>query len=171
MPAAPTYEPLATTTITAGTSVVSYQSLSNAYTDFILVASNITGSVAGTTLYLRFNNDVGSNYSWVEMYGNGTTAASARQTAQTVIPMSYFITQGTLQTGQIHTAHIMSYTDSATGKNVLCRENNATDPNYPGTGLIIGGWRSTAVINRIDVSNNGYTFNGGTLTLYGIKAA
>jgi hypothetical protein len=169
MPA--TYEPLATTNITAGTSVISYQSLSSAYTDFILVASNVTGSVAGTTLYLRFNNDSGANYSNTELYGNGTTAASSKNTGFTVIPMMYFITQGTLQTGQIAIAQILNYSNTSVYKTVIVRENNAADPNYPGTGAIVGLWRNTAAINRIDISNNGYTFNGGTLTLYGIKAA
>ena len=169
MPA--TYDLIASTNISAGSSVISYQSLSASYTDFVLVASNVTGSVAGTTLYLRFNNDSGSNYSNTEMYGNGTSAASSRNTSFTVIPMMYFITQGTLQTGQIAIAHIMNYSNTSVYKTVLVRENNATDPNYPGTGAIVGLWRNTAAINRIDVSNNGYTFNGGTLTLYGIKAA
>lgn len=169
MPA--TYDLIASTNITAGSSVISYQSLSSSYTDFVLVASNVTGSVAGTTLYLRFNNDSGSNYSNTEIYGNGTSAASAKNSSFTVIPMMYFITQGTLQTGQIAIAHIMNYANTSVYKTVIVRENNADDPNYPGTGAIVGLWRNTAAINRIDVSNNGYTFNGGTLTLYGIKAA
>lgn len=169
MPA--TYELIATTTISTSTSSFSFTNISSGYTDLILVCSNVTGSVAGTTLYIRFNNDTSSNYSMTEMYGNGTSAASTRLTTTTVIPISYFITIGTTQTGQISIAHIMNYSNSTTYKNVLARENNVSDASYPGTGAIVGLWRSTAAINRIDLSNNGYNITGGIFTLYGIKAA
>lgn len=166
-----TYEPIATTTISTSTSSFSFTGISSGYTDLILVCSNVTGSVAGTTLYIRFNNDTGSNYSHIEMYGNGTTTTSTYLSTPTVIPISYYNTIGTTQTGQIVIANIMNYSNSTTYKSVIARENNATDGSYPGTGLIVGTWRSTSAINRIDLSNNGYNITGGIFTLYGIKAA
>lgn len=171
MPAGQTYDSIATTTISSSTSSFAFTSISSSYTDLILVCANVTSSVGGATIYLRFNSDSGANYSNTEMYGNGTTTASPRNTGFTVIPIMYYVTTGTTQTGQITTAHIMNYSNATTYKTVLSRENNASDPNYPGTGASVGLWRSTSAINRIDVLNNGYNITGGTFTLYGIAAA
>jgi hypothetical protein len=166
-----TYEPIATTTISSNTTSLSFTNISSSYTDLVVICSNFTSTTAGGTIYFQFNNDTSSNYSMTEMYGNGTSAASTRLTTTTVIPISYFITTGTTQTGQIAIAHIMNYSNSTTYKNVLARESNASDASYPGTGTMVGLWRSTAAINRIDLTNNTKTWNAGTVTIYGIKAA
>lgn len=171
MPAGTTYEPLVTTTISSNTTSITWSSISSAYTDLVIVASNVTSTAAGGTIYLQFNNDTGSNYSMVEMYGNGTSAASTRVSSTTVIPINYFTTTGTTQTGQISIAHIMNYSNTTTNKTVLARGNNASDASYPGTEAFVGLWRSTAAINRIDFSSNSKTWNAGTFTLYGIAAA
>ena len=65
----------------------------------------------------------------------------------------------------------MNYSNTTTNKTVLARGNNASDASYPGTEAFVGLWRSTAAINRIDFSSNSKTWNAGTFTLYGIKAA
>lgn len=169
MPA--TYDLIRSTTISSNTTSFTWSSIPSTYTDLIVVASNVTSTTAGGTIYLRFNNDTNSNYSMTEMYGNGTSALSTRVSSTTVIPIMYFTTTGTTQTGQISIAHIMNYSNSTTNKTVLVRENNASDASYPGAGAIVGLWRSTAAINTIDFSNNTKTWNSGTFTLYGIKAA
>lgn len=169
MPA--TYDFIRSTTISSNTTSLTWSSIPSTYTDLVIVVSNVTSTAAGGTIYLQFNNDTSSNYSMTEIYGNGTSAASTRVSSTTVIPINYFITTGTSQTGQVSIAHIMNYNNSTTNKTVLVRENNASDASYPGAGAIVGLWRSTAQINRIDFSNNTKTWNAGTFTLYGIKAA
>lgn len=166
-----TYEPIVSTTISSTTTSFFWSSISSAYTDLIIVASNVTSTSAGSTIYLQFNNDTGSNYSFTEIYGNGTSALSTRVSSTTVIPMNYFATIGTTQTGHISIAHIMNYSNTTTNKTVLVRGNNASDASFPATEAIVGLWRSTAAINRIDFTNNTRSWNAGTFTLYGIKAA
>jgi hypothetical protein len=171
MPAGQTYDSIATTTISSNVTSLSFTNISSSYTDLIVVCSNFTSTAAGGTIYFQFNGDTGSNYSTTEFYGNGTSAASVRLTSTTILPITYFVTTGTTQTGQIAIAHIMNYSNTTTNKTVLARENNASDASYPGAGAVVGLWRSTAAINRIDLSNNSKTWNAGTVTIYGITAA
>ncbi len=171
MPAGATYEPIATNTLSTTTATVTFSSISASYTDLILVSNNVKSVAAGATMLLRFNNDTSALYSHTELYGNGTTAASARTTSGTVIPIQYFVGVGTANEGVINITHIMNYSNTTTNKTILARENNAPDPNSPGTGAIVGLWRNTAAINRIDILSSSSFTSGSTFTLYGIKAA
>lgn len=169
MPA--TYEPIATTTISTSTSSFNFNSISGSYTDLVLVASNVTSTSAGAWLSIRFNSDSGTNYSFIELYGNGSSALGFRASNASSIPIDYDVTAGLNHTGFISILHIMNYSNTTTNKTVLVRENSASDPNFPGTGAIVGMWRNTAAITSITVVANIANFNGGTFTLYGIKAA
>ena len=166
-----TYEPIATTTISTSTSSFNFNSISGSYTDLVLVASNVTTTSAGGWLSIRFNSDSGTNYSFTELYGNGTSANSFRASNASSIPLDYYITAGVNHTGFISLAHIMNYSNTTTNKTVLVRENNTSDPSFPGAGSIVGLWRNTAAITSITVVANIANFNAGTFTLYGIKSA
>lgn len=166
-----TYEPIATTTITTSTSSFNFNSISGSYTDLVLVASNVTSTSAGGWLSIRFNSDSGTNYSFAEMYGNGTSASSFKATNASSIPIDYNVTAGVNHTGFISVLNIMNYANTNSYTTVLVRENNASDPSFPGSGAIVGLWRNTTAITSITVVANIANFNAGTFTLYGIKAA
>ena len=166
-----TYEPIATNTISTSTASFNFNSISGNYTDLILVASNVTSISAGSWMGLRFNSDTGNNYSMTEMYSTGAAVASYRYSNNTLLPINFYCGVGVNQTGFVSITHIMNYSNSTTNKTTITRENNATDPNYPGSGAIVGLWRSTAAITSITVVASVSNFNSGTFTLYGIKAA
>ena len=164
-----TYEPISTQTLGTATGTVSFSSISGTYTDLVLVITGKTSTGAYNCRF-RLNSDTGSNYSFTELYGDGTSAASARSTGQTSGRFDNYATPST--TGMYLTvAHFMNYSNSTTYKTIINRANNAGG-TYPGVQANVNLWRSTAAVTQIDVSP---AFSdtwavGSTFTLYGIKA-
>lgn len=166
-----TYEPIATNTVSGSvTTLVSFQSISGSYTDLILVAS-IKGDNASTGVSLTVNGDTGSNYSSTYLEGNGSTAVSSRLSSQTKIFLSSSVSFNSTNFG-VQLIHFMSYSNTTTNKTILQRFNS-NGGSFPGVGASVGLWRSTAAINRIDISAASGTAYAAdtTFTLYGIKAA
>lgn len=165
MPAARTYEPIATSTVT-GSSVanITFNSLGS-YTDIVLVYTHITG-VTSSQIGLRFNGDTGSNYSATVMYGEGSAGGSARTTNTTYVRTGH--NAGTTNFNMI--VNIQNYRNSTTYKSVVARNNAPTDGVYATAGI----WRSTAAITSITVlaQDNSNNLPVGTVcTIYGITAA
>ena len=155
---AKTYEPIATNTLGSASATVSFTSIPSTYTDLILIIGGAASSAQG--MYLYFNNDTAANYSRTLVYGDGTSALSSRSSDHKVLEIGTAIS--TL------TASVMNYANTTTYKTTLTRGGSASNLTI----AEVGCWRSTAAINRIDVTTGTGTMNTGTvLTLYGIKAA
>ena len=84
MPAGNTYEPIATTTLTATNSTVTFSSIPSIYTDLVLIVNSL-----GTGAYysIQVNGDTGTNYSRTRINGNGSTVTSARNASASDIPV------------------------------------------------------------------------------------
>jgi len=160
-----TYDKIAAATLSGSTSV-DFTSISQAYTDIVVVGSLIQSGSAVNT-FMRVGNgslDSGSNYSQTILYGNGSSAVSARQSNQTSFFADYAAAPGTSTDYNAIIYNFQNYSNTTTNKSVLMRVGKASN----GTDAMVGLWRSTAAINRINIfSVNGLT---GTFTLYGIKA-
>lgn len=159
-----TYEPIATTTLSSAQSTVTFTSISQSYTDLMIVVAGTISS--GSYLSFRFNGDTGTNYSNTEMEQYSTSSiGSARNTT-----VSYLY-NGSFQTGQSNSiTHILNYSNTTTNKTAITRSTYTTS----GIKGSIGLWRNTAAISTIEIGNGGgaSTYGvGTTLTLYGIKAA
>jgi hypothetical protein len=167
---ASTYTPLATQTLGSAAASVTFSSISGAYTDLILVF-NGGKSIAGSSVDFRFNSDSGSNYSFTEIYGNGTTAASQRVSSATYGSLAYNAVPDSTLTSTI-IMNIMNYSNTTTNKTAISR-NGSIGTSFPGTEAIVNLWRSTAAINTITLSNSSAAnFSiGSTFTLYGVKSA
>jgi hypothetical protein len=74
---APTYEPIATTTLGTAAASITFSSIPATYTDLRLVV--VAKAVSASTLDVRFNNDSGTNYSKTEISGDGSSAVSFRK--------------------------------------------------------------------------------------------
>jgi hypothetical protein len=170
MAAGNTYVALATTTTSGSTATITLSSISGAYTDLILVGDG-RNNAGGSGWYIRFNGDTGSNYSWTDLEGDGSTAASYRGTSVNLIYTSYNNTSiGNSQSNQI--LQLNNYSNTTTYKTVLSRTNAATSNAFPGTNAGIGMWRNTAAITSITITSSGsYMIDGTTFSLYGIAAA
>ena len=170
MPAGPTYEPIATTTLTSASSSVVFSSIPQTYTDLVVVfvGKNTTANVAMTGEF-DLNGDGGNNYSGTYL-GDGAT--SGRGTNNNG---GYYTT---LTRSSVSTAivHFMNYSNSTTYKTWLSRwGTRGGSDNINQTGAIVGLWRNTAAITQINFNRpageSGSFDVGCTWTLYGIKAA
>ena len=163
MPA--TYEPIASTTLGSAAATHTFSSIPGTYTDLVVVHSGV-GS-GGTGLRLRFNSDTGTNYSNTQLHGNGTTAASTRDSSASSIRMTYDASVQTTDAGA-RVAHIMSYANTNVNKTVLTASARAGS----GVDRIVGLWRSTSAITSVTVfTPDADMATGTTISLYGIKAA
>lgn len=162
MPTA-TYEPIATVTATGGSSILVMDSIPQTYTDLVLIVSGNTS--VDDEFQLRFNNDSGSNYRVLFLYGTSSAVTSTEYVATTFAQMGGIFTTGT-RTGN-NIINIFSYSNTNFNKTVA---NTANSGNY--IQFRNNTWRSTSAITRIDAYSASGTFtNPTTLTLYGIKAA
>ncbi len=162
-----TYEPIASTTLGSSTSTITFNSISGSYTDLRLVVVPVSG---GSTddMSITFNNDTATNYSRTRLYGDGSAASSARSTSQSNITLDAGATNVST-TPSLRTIDIFSYAGS-TFKTVLTTTN--CDKNGSGAVMyMVGMWRSTSAITRVDVISSGNFASGTIATLYGIKAA
>jgi hypothetical protein len=157
-----TYEPIATTTLSAGTASVTFSAIPATYTDLVLVFNGTSAS--NQAMELRFNGDTATNYSATRILGDGASATSDRTSTSDVMLV------GNLYTSQtVNIIQVMNYANATTCKTVLCRSNNAGAQVSFRAGL----WRKTpeAITTILVRPGGGANFSiDGVFTLYGIKA-
>lgn len=156
-----TYVALQKTTLNGSSSSITFSSIPSTYTDLIIIF-NGAGSTAN--LFMQFNGDTGSNYSYTRMYGNGSSAGSDRGTSATGIAIGYVLSTGITN----NILQVQNYSNTTTYKTAIGRADNANDSAQTGVGL----WRSTSAINSITLFNgtsSNFT-SGSTFSLYGIAA-
>jgi hypothetical protein len=162
----PTYIALATITLASTDSEVIFSSIPATYRDLILViqAKSTTGNPA---VVARFNSDTGTNYPYVRMTGNGSSAASASITTDTFLNLAAAFGINTSGNGNI-IAQIMDYSATDKHKAVLVRNNDAG----LGVEAIGGRWANTNAISTISIFNtSSISFaSGSTFSLYGVRA-
>jgi hypothetical protein len=165
-----TYEPIATTSPTTNPTEITFSSIPATYTDLVLVVT-AKASPDGGDIYIIVNNDTGSNYSWTNIWGNGSSTGSANGSNIAFgLLVDYYGTVGT-NNNHLLIANFNNYANTTTYKTCLARSNNAAG----GVDSTISMWRSTAAINSLRLgigSARTDTFSTGTVaTLYGIASA
>lgn len=154
------------------TTSVTFSSISQAYTDLVLVVNgSLYGAANRTSFVIQLGNgsiDTGTNYSSTWIAGNGTTAVTSR-----------YADGSNLLTGHISEAmgttivQFMEYKNTSMYKTVLARGNSMGQVGSFDVGEFVSLWRSTSAINTIKIyPNDGSPFNAGsTFSLYGVAAA
>ena len=166
-----TYVALATQTLGTAASSVTFSSISQGYTDLVLVVGNTLTSVNGYGFTFGVNGDTGTNYSGTILGGNGSSAGSARYTSisnTSTYFTGYYSGLSTTDPG-VSTLHFQNYSNTTTNKTILARGNSASKSTEASVWL----WRSTAAINQITIySQSGSNMAAGvTFSLYGIANA
>lgn len=163
-----TYEPIATTTLGSAASTITFSSIAASWTDLKLVLT-ATGSVANY-VKMNFNNDTGTNYSDTQIYANSGGYYSTRDTIANTVYIEGGFTQMSTTVPVFYALDIFAYAGS-TFKTFLSEAS--MDKNGSGSvARLVGLYRSTAAITRIDLGlNTGNFAIGTTATIYGIKAA
>ena len=163
-----TYEKIATTTLGSATNTVTFSSISGAYTDLVLIANVRKGGAAGESMFVTFNGDNGSNYSYTWLSGNGSAANSYR--ASNDVRLQWYAQNTTANTFTINILNIQNYSNSTTYKTIIGRNATANLQSNANVGL----WRSTSAITSITLTPDLYlspNFEiGCSFTIYGIKA-
>jgi hypothetical protein len=161
-----TYTPIATTTLGSAAASVTFSSISGSYTDLVLVVS-YTGTLATAEARLQLNSDTGSNYSWTQLYGNGSSAASYRASNVTNLPLLPNEASSTTVPSTM-IVNLQNYSNSTTNKTLLYRSSITSLATTANVGL----WRNTSAITSIYLFTSASTFAiGSTFTLYGVKSA
>lgn len=163
----PTYDLIASNVLSTQSDSVTFSSISGSYRDLILVGVVKTAATGGPSANLRFNSDTGSNYSFVQMSGNGSTASSGNGTT-TYVEMGtnlYISNDFTYQ----FMAHILDYSTTNKHKAVLVRTNQTVDPlnSGRGTNALANRWASTSAITSITI-NVFQAVAGSSFYLYGL---
>jgi len=168
MAAGATYEPIQTTTLNSDINSVTLSSISNSYTDLILVGY-IQQDQSYDTPNIRFNGDTGANYSTLIFSGSTSIIASVRGSNETFIYGGYYAVPPIPDNFGTTILHINNYANTNIKKTVIVKSGRDTG----GIDLHQGYWNSTAAINSITLfmSQNTKWAAGSVFTLYGIKAA
>lgn len=167
-----TYTPISTTTVTSAISSVTFTSIPQTYTDLVIVISATDGTpgTSFSNIQFRFNSDTGTNYSWTEMYGNGTSGTSHRGTSTTGGWGGYMSSIASIFSA--HTLNVMNYSNSSIFKTTIARNNFGALSSSTNrvTGANVSLWRNTNAITSITLNGAISFASGTTLSLYGIKA-
>jgi len=167
------YDSISTATVTSGgTASITFSSIPSTYTHLqlrgILQGAN-TGST-DDTWKITFNSDTATNYSYHEIYGQGTAANTlAGSTVAAVnsygVPSSGFtsIFAGTI----IDVLDYVNTNKYKTLRGLTGYNSNATTDSI---NFVSGNWRNTAAITSITISPiSGSWAQYSQIALYGIK--
>jgi len=145
---------------------VTFSSIPGTYTDLILVIQAKTTDASTSRLNGQLNSDTGNNYSYTQLTGNGTSAASARIANFSILDFGGHPSTSNSRQAQA-TIHIMDYSNATTNKTTLIRFDDAGNE----TAARVGLWRNTAAVTTISMSfGAGNIAIGSTFRLYGIQA-
>lgn len=160
-----TYALINSTTLGSAQATVTFDNIPATYTDLIMTVSGVSSS-SFTWIIARFNSDTGTNYSYTLLQGDGATASSTRA-SNNASPYVGLVNSGTGSLN-MYKFQINDYSNTTTNKTLIT--NGGLASNRVQAGVML--WRSTAAINRIDLTlDGGDTFaSGARFRLFGLTA-
>jgi len=164
-----TYTPIYAQTLSSAVASITFSSIPSTYTDLVVIVNGTTSGGSANDLFIRFNGDTSTNYSWTYLAGNGSAASSGRSSNATYIPFAGYPTGWNVSSQGAQIIQIQNYSNATTYKTLLARSNNSISD----VAAYVGLWRNTTAITSFDLKITGsYNWNAGsTFTLYGVKAA
>jgi hypothetical protein len=165
-----TYSPVASQTLSASASSVTFSNIPQDYTDLILVITRKTDSGTYQDMKMQINGDTGNSYSTTTLAGYGTSSVESLRYSNQSSSIFVDVDAQTSPTANIYNPviiQLMNYSNSTTYKTWLVRGGNSAT----GVEAMVGLWRSTSAINSLTFSLTASTFSSGsTFSLYGIQA-
>lgn len=158
----------------AGASSVTFSNIPSTYTHLqlrIFMRSSVADT--GGNLFMRFNGDSGTNYSWHYVEGSGGSASSGNASSQNAMLQGRM--NGSTANANSFGVAIIDILDYAnTNKFKTTRSLTGTD--RVGNGVVridSGNWRNTNAITSITVypSDSGNFVQYSQVALYGVKSA
>lgn len=165
---ATSYESISTVTVgSGGTSAVTFSSIPATYTH--LQVRGIARSTGSSSMKLRVNSDTGSNYSYHQFYGNGSTVSSngyASFTTMYIANLPVAADGANLFDGFV--IDILDYAN--TSKYKTFRSLNGFDANGSGyIALESDAWLNTSAITTLEFTTSVGIAQYSSFALYGIK--
>jgi hypothetical protein len=160
---------LATVTLGASASSVTFSSIPATYRDLILIANGSPSDNSFPVITSRFNADTGANYSRVRMQGSGSgSGASSAASGQSNLELASSFGAGSSSSGRfILVAQVMDYSATDKHKTVLARSGTSLD----GVEAIAARWANTdAVTSWVILTSTAAFASGTTFGLYGIAS-
>lgn len=163
------YELISTTVLGSTATSVTFSGLGTSAANYKHL--QVRGAVfTSSWIDIRFNGDTGSNYSYHELRGNGSSvSSSANAGGQT------FMLTALGQSASGVTAFVTDVLDHAsTSKNKTIRTLGGTTAGGNVVGLTSGVWLNTAALTSLTVEAFGLTTSfaaGSRFSLYGIRGS
>lgn len=157
-----TYDALASVTLTANATTVTFSDIPSNYTDLALVAQTRSSSAAFIGEY-TVNGDTGTNYSWTRLEGTGSAANSGRVSNYGAMRLGQV--PASTEPWAVSQCHFMSYANTSMFKSNLTVHISPSAFVQAWTNL----WRSTSVITSFTILGGTYAA-GSTFQLFGIRA-
>ena len=161
--------PIGDNLLSSGAASVSFSSIAADWAHLLAILFiRMEGLVTFASANIRFNNDSGANYDWVDMANTAaTTMNSIESFAQTVISMGNNNLPGASAGANLYGSVYMlipNYANSSNHKLVtgLVGGKSGTSTGNLRATEFSGFWRSTAAINRVDFFSGSGNFTAGS---------
>lgn len=163
MPA--TYDAIATTTLNSTQSSVTFSSISQSYTDLLLVGNTGMNTTTGFAFCCRLNGSTASEYVSTYMSGAPSGSFPGGYAAQNLMVLGAPAKQAI--SGNIF-VHFLQYKNTNVTKSVIARTQAGSESVW----LSVGVWTQYTAINQIQLfPETASWLSGSTFTLYGITQA
>jgi hypothetical protein len=166
------YEAIYFQNLTSTASSLRFNNIPQGYTDLLLKVSPRGNRAAPNIedMYVTFNDDTASNYSFGELYGDGSNMAFTRLTSQNSGRFLYGNTAScTAGSFGICDMYIPNYSSASTFKSFNADSFSESNDVATYQINISGLWRNLAPITSIKIDPTTTPFQIGTsLSLYGI---
>ena len=143
--ATPTYTLIDSVTLGSSASSVTFSGISaTGKGDLVLIVEGL-GATSFVDANVQLNSDSGSNYIYVRMLGNGSTATSASSASTTSLNAGYSFA-GSTNRGMA-TIQIMDYSATDKHKSALLRVDNAAFASVAAAAR----WANTAAVTSVTI--------------------
>jgi hypothetical protein len=161
----PPFDSIATVTVgSGGASDVTFSSIPATYTHLQIRGIGLMTSAGGFTV--QFNSDTTSNYSWHQLYGDGSNGNANNGANQTFMYMAYG--GGSTTAPSSFVTDILDYANTNKYKTLRGSSGNELGGSG-GVQFWSGNWRSTSAITSIKITASVNQYS--SFALYGIKGS
>lgn len=161
-----------TVTVGAGGAAnITFSTVPQDATDLVIKVTGRATVSSYQGIWLRFNNDSASNYSWRRLRGTGSAASSGSTTDTGIELWALIANTATANTFSNIEAYIPNYTSSV-AKSVSSDQVTEDNATLAYQQLVAGNWTGTAAISSIQLVPYGGNFaEFSSASLYKIKKA
>ena len=169
----------AVTVGSAGASSITFSSIPSTYTHLQVrgITRSTNGSTNGISIYVRFNSDTATNYSYhgLDTYQGASAAIEAFGGASSTYAFAGIMPNSALLSNMFNATviDILDYANTnkyKTTRSLSGYDMNGATTGYNYLGLYSGSWRSTSAVSTITLLGASDNFaQYSSFALYGIK--